>query len=52
MSKIILTTVRIFREKDALDTILVILFGALMAVGIINALRFFGDLLRIIKKAV
>lgn len=42
MSKINLTAVRIFGKKYAFDTILVIFFGALMARGIIDALRFFG----------
>lgn len=41
MSKFNLTAVRIFGKKYAFDTILVIFFGALMARGIIDALRFF-----------
>lgn len=40
MSKINLTTVRIFGEKYAVDTFLVILFGPLMASGMIDAWRF------------
>ncbi|SIN69321.1 hypothetical protein [Chitinophaga niabensis] len=40
MSKINLTTVKIFGEKYALDTFLIIFFGPLMASGIIDAWRF------------
>lgn len=40
MSKINLTTVRIFGEKYAMDTLLVMFFGPLMASGVIEAWRF------------